>query len=327
MQKKFFLWIIVVVLFLTIIPLQSNIDKRRRQEKIVLKDQPAIRPGDAAIGLLLAGFRGVAANMVWWRLSSLFMEDKVVEEIPLFYYVSYLQPRFIETWDFGAWHIAYNVFAWFYRQEEFTDREVDEGQWRSVEIAENFIREGIKYNFYNYKLQWSLGYSILYQKAYKHAKAYGYPDYLQYLYKAIEEIKLASLRPHPDYVDRAIGWLYREAAEEEKDPYKKQKNLEEEYKLWHRLSLQDPNKHRYQLFNKIKKNKDEVAKMLRQQFSFNDFERLKIEAEEEQKRYEKESEKIYAEIGKRPPRLKGWVILYIPVIIAVALFLVFGKEK
>ncbi len=238
LDRKPLYYIFAILLLAALIPLQGNIDKRRLEEKLVVSDRPAIRPGEAAVGLLLAGFRGVAANMLWFRAMVLFEQQRVTEEIPLFQAISYLQPRFRATWSFGGWHMAYNVSAHFYDREDLTDEQVDDYRYQCFKIGEEFLRKGIEHNYYHYDLHWDLGFSVLYYKEYRLLKEKGWAGEQEALQAALDEMNIAALfQPplawHPAYVDRIIAIIMREGG-----------MLEEAYKRWHRLAHLPPDENR-----------------------------------------------------------------------------------
>jgi hypothetical protein len=248
-HRKISYYIVAVVLLASLVPLQRNIEKRRADEKIVILDRPSIRPGEAAIGLLLAGFRGVAANMLWFRATVLFEQYKVTEEIPIFQAISYLQPRFRATWSFGAWHIAYNVSAHFYDRPDLTDEEVDRYRFECFKIGEDFLRKGTQYNYYNYDLHWDLGFSILYYKQYKFLKEKGWAEADEALNASLQAMKTAALfQPplarHPPYVDRIIAIIMDEAG-----------MIEDAYKIWYRLKRWHKDEQNMEL---VKKHMDRV---------------------------------------------------------------------
>ncbi len=229
LDRKLVHYVVAVVLLVSLVPLQTNIDHRRVDEKLVVLREPAIRPGETAIGLLLAGFRGLAANMLWFRATVLFEQGRVTEEIPLFQAISYLQPRFRAMWSFAAWHMAYNVSAYFYDRKDLADEEVDDYRFQCFNIAEEFLRKGIKYNYYHYDLHWDLGFTILYYKQYKLLKEREWPGEQEALHAALEEMRIASLfQPplarHPAYVGRIMAIIVREGG-----------LLDEAYKMWYRL--------------------------------------------------------------------------------------------
>jgi len=167
--------------------------------------------------------------MLWFRATVLFEQQRVTEEIPVFQAISYLQPRFRTMWSFGAWHMAYNVSAHFFEIEDLTDDEVDDRRYQCFEIGEQFLRKGIKYNYYYYDLHWDLGFSVLYYKQYKLNKEKGWPREEETLHAALEEMRIASLfqpplAEHPAYVGRIIAIVMREGG-----------MLDDAYKMWHRL--------------------------------------------------------------------------------------------
>lgn len=251
--KKLVYYLIAVLLLLSLIPLQSNIDARRTEEKLAPAARPAIRPGETAVGLLLAGFRGVAANMLWFQSTVLFQQGKVTQMIPLFQAISYLQPRFRATWSFGAWHMAYNVSAHFYERKDLTDEEVDDYRFQCFKIGEEYLRKGIEQNFYHYDLHWDLGFSIIYYKEYKLAKEKGWEEQKTILQEALKEMKIAALfqpplAQHPPYVDRVIAIVMREGG-----------LYEDAYKVWYRLANY---KQEEQDMNLVKKHMPRVAETI-----------------------------------------------------------------
>jgi hypothetical protein len=183
----------------------------------------------------------------------LFRQGRVTEEIPLFQAISYLQPRFRATWSFGAWHMAYNVSADFYDRKDLSDEEVDRYRYDCFEIAERFLRKGIRQNYYHYDLHWDLGFTILYYKKYKLIREKGWAREEEALEEALEEMKIASLfRPplggHPAYVDRIIAIIMREGG-----------MVEEAYKMWYRLNQWHKEE---QNVNLIRKHVERVVKSI-----------------------------------------------------------------
>lgn len=253
LDKKPVYFIIAVLLLLSLIPLQGNIDTRRAEEKLSPGESPAIRPGEAAVGLLLAGFRGVAANMLWFQSTVLFQQGKVTEMIPLFQAISVLQPRFRATWSFGAWHMAYNVSAHFYERKDLTDEEVDDYRFQCFKIAEEYLRKGIEQNYYHYDLHWDLGFSTIYYKQYKLAKERGWKEEQTILGEALKEMEIAALfqpplAQHPAYVDRIIAIVMREGG-----------LYEDAYKVWYRLDRYHQDE---QEVNLIKKHMPRVVETI-----------------------------------------------------------------
>jgi hypothetical protein len=59
----------------------------------------------------LAGFRGIAAEILWTRADRLQNEGRYLELIPLTDWTTGLDPHAIEAWAYSAWNLAYNVSA------------------------------------------------------------------------------------------------------------------------------------------------------------------------------------------------------------------------
>ncbi len=96
--------------------------------------------GEAAIGqidtgsfmlklVLLGGFRGVAANVLWTRAEELKREqdwDRMKATVDL---ITKLQPHFLSVWTFQGWNLAYNVSV----------------EWDAPEDKYEWIKKGIKF--------------------------------------------------------------------------------------------------------------------------------------------------------------------------------------
>ncbi len=406
--------VVALILLASLILLQGNIDQRRLEEKLVVERESAARPGEAAIGLLLAGFRGLAANMLWFRTTVLFEQGRVTEEIPLFQAISYLQPRFRSMWSFGSWHIAYNVSASFFDREDLTDEDVDEYRYRCFEIAEDFLRRGTKHNYYFYDLHWDLGFSILYYKKYKLIKEKEWPAEQEALNAALEEMRIASLfreipgaplAKHPAYVERIMAIVMREGGRLD-DAYKmwhrtkswpsqdqslrlvdrhmkrvtqeieieqtkayaveleQQGKLRESYKVWYYLLTQakkrkadlaqdqwaPPEEVKYTdqninaftetlstLENELQRQEVDVQPLrdaavqegippvLRQRIAAH-FQSLEEQASEEHEAENRETKQMYRELTKPSPKLDWWVLLYVPLFLLAAGYLIGGRE-
>lgn len=61
------------------------------------------------VTVLLGGFRGLLADILWLRISYMQDQGQVLEVVQLADWVSKLQPQTPETWTFHAWNMAYNV--------------------------------------------------------------------------------------------------------------------------------------------------------------------------------------------------------------------------
>lgn len=90
------------------------------------------------VSILLGGFRGLLADILWLRISYMQDQGQVLEVVQLADWVSKLQPHMPETWAFHAWNMAYNVSMLV---PDARDR------WQWVLNGLNLLRnDGIKFN-------------------------------------------------------------------------------------------------------------------------------------------------------------------------------------
>ena len=99
--------------------------------------------------IVLGGFRGLIADVLWLRTSTLKDEGKYVELVQLSDWITKLEPRASEVWEFHAWNMAYNVSVMMPEPE---------GRWRWVSSGIHLIRNGgLYYNPTDARLHWYLG--------------------------------------------------------------------------------------------------------------------------------------------------------------------------
>lgn len=86
----------------------------------------------------LGGFRGLIADALWIRASSLQQEGRFFELVQLSDWITKLEPRFSAVWAFHAWNMSYNVSVMFSDPED---------RWRWVRHGISLLRdEGLYYN-------------------------------------------------------------------------------------------------------------------------------------------------------------------------------------
>lgn len=185
------LLLLAVVVLLTVMAFfQDRVDRRRRlmgfEQRLVLM------PGHIAGSLALAGFRGLAADLLWLQIEHLHHSGKYHQMLPLFRTVTFLQPHFITPWAVGGWHMAYNISHRAPTEEE-TQFWVDTG----IE----FLKEGLTYNRERYDLYFELGWTF-YHKVENYAKA-------------VEYFEQAVRFPRPEYVDNVLAHAYFRSGQEE----------------------------------------------------------------------------------------------------------------
>ena len=95
-------------------------------------------PGMTLIVSMTGPLRGLAADMLWYRLEDLKQEGKYHEANTLGEWITTLQPRFPKVWQFLAWNMAYNISVKTNTPEE---------RWEWVNKGVNLLREkGIPLN-------------------------------------------------------------------------------------------------------------------------------------------------------------------------------------
>lgn len=103
--------------------------------------------------IVLGGFRGLLADILWLRASRLQEEGRFFELVQLADWITALEPESTEVWGFHAWNLAYNVSAIMADEEE---------RWRWVMNGISLLRdEGLRNNPADSRLYFELGW--LYQ--------------------------------------------------------------------------------------------------------------------------------------------------------------------
>jgi hypothetical protein len=101
----------------------------------------------------LGGFSSLVADILWLRVSTLQQEGRFFELVQLADWITKLEPRCGEIWEFHAWNMAYNVSVMMPDPED---------RWRWVKNGVELLRdEGIRYNAGDSKVYWELGWLFL----------------------------------------------------------------------------------------------------------------------------------------------------------------------
>ena len=87
---------------------------------------------------LLGGFRGILAEVVWFKADRQQSEGEFTELAQLAAYLTHLEPHTPEVWSYASWNLAYNVSASIPTAED---------RWRWVEAGIKLIRDdGLRLN-------------------------------------------------------------------------------------------------------------------------------------------------------------------------------------
>ena len=86
----------------------------------------------------LGGFRGVTAEILWFRISRLQEQQRFIELVQLSNWLTMLDPHAAEAWAYNAWNLAYNVSVMMGRPED---------RLRWVENGISLLRDdGLRFN-------------------------------------------------------------------------------------------------------------------------------------------------------------------------------------
>ena len=147
--------------------------------------------------VVLGGFRGLIADVLWLRAARMQEEGRFFELVQLADWITKLEPRSTETWGFHAWNMAYNVSIMMSDDSE---------RWRWVHNGiELLARDGLRYNPADPQLYFELGW--LFQH-----KIGGHTDSRHRYYKQrwAEEMTKLLGSSHPDFDDLAAETVRRD---------------------------------------------------------------------------------------------------------------------
>lgn len=192
-----YVWAGTALLLLAMLaPIQQSINYSKMTEDLV--DNIIIMPGEFVTNFVIVGFRGIAADLLWVKVDGFWHQGRWFEIMPLIKAITWMQPHFLEPWELGSWHLAYNLYA-------YAGDSPDKGIY--IKEAIRFIKEGIAENRGVYNLWFNLGW-IYYNKL------GDYDDGIRYFRDAVRY-------EHPNYIDRLIAHAYR-----------KKGDIESEYRQW-----------------------------------------------------------------------------------------------
>lgn len=105
-------WVFLFIALLLYIPLgflQVSIDYNKKLED--LESGLLLMPGQIAGSLVLSGFKGMAADLLWLNIENYWHTGQHYKMLPLLESIAWLQPHYITVWAVGGWHMSYNIFA------------------------------------------------------------------------------------------------------------------------------------------------------------------------------------------------------------------------
>ncbi len=179
---------------------------RSRARGAAPDDLPEASPSLVFTTVVLGGFRGLVADLLWLRATDLQDRGHYVELVQLAEWITRLEPHAADIWAFHAWNMAYNVSV---MMPDDADR------WRWVRNGIRLLRDGgIRYNPSDPHVYAELAWIFLHKM--------GYPvDPAQPYYQRQWATEMTDLLggPHLDY--RRL----------EHEPEEKRRRLHEDYGL------------------------------------------------------------------------------------------------
>ncbi len=105
-----------------------------RAQEAVAAPSPAAEMIVAGLG----GFRGIVAEIVWFRVDRLQDEGRYAELAQLSTWLTFLEPHTPEVWAYAAWNLAYNISV---------SMPTPADRWRWVEAGIRLLRDdGLRLN-------------------------------------------------------------------------------------------------------------------------------------------------------------------------------------
>lgn len=199
--KRITLIIVIIGFFCLQYPLHKLLISKRREEGFI--DRILYKPADIINITVLAGFKGIAANILWGRIDEYSSRGQMYKMLPIFEMVTYLQPHFVLAWSIGGWHMAFNIY-----HEAKTEKEKQ--RWLNAGL--NYLKRGISYNPQDYTLYFDVGWTHW-------MKSKNYKECIKYF-------KMASMVDHPQWVEHMLAHSYAKDGQLEK-AYEVWKNIKE----------------------------------------------------------------------------------------------------
>lgn len=181
---------LLVLLLLGLTIATHHVQSGLTEKRTALTDAPPLEnapPGLALAVVVLGGFRGLLADLLFLRSSKMQERGNYFELVQLARWTVQLQPRFTAATSFSSWNLAYNVSVNFSQPEE---------RWRWVSAGIELIRDhALPMHPGDPKLYHQLGWT------YQHKVGQNLDD-MHYYYKqqlALEMIQMAGVGPYNWY--------------------------------------------------------------------------------------------------------------------------------
>ncbi len=218
MKRSSSIWLLIALLaFAGAGVLNRGLREERRVRGLTQADPLENAPPLVAFTTVaLGGFRGMVADWLWLRASSLQEEGRYFELVQLADWITKLEPRLTPVWAFHGWNLAYNISVLF---DDPADR------WRWVSHGIGLLRdEGLRYNPNDARLLYELGWMFQHKIGMNLDNAHGF-------YKRAWAGQMSELfsGPAPDFTAYAAALESPGTAAPE--TLRRARRLREEFKL------------------------------------------------------------------------------------------------
>lgn len=118
-KKYVFFALLLIALLATAVWQNNRLVIMRRQGIVSAPGAAADTP--PALNLImvgLGGFRGLVAEVLWFKMDKLQQEGRYIEIVQFSDWIARLDPRATEIWVYSAWNMAYNISAMMARPED-----------------------------------------------------------------------------------------------------------------------------------------------------------------------------------------------------------------
>jgi len=192
------------------------------REKRLTSVASEVRTGDMytdqGVGVSLSniffGFRMLAANFVWLQVDKYWHEGAVHRMLPLMKTCVTLDPHFVDAYQIGAWHLAYNITAHMLDTPEHLKEWHPKYKARLGKkeiyyyLAIDYLKDGIRKNPRNYKLYFDLGFAVYNLKLKDYANAVKYlSEAIRYRHdKWVPRQLYICLELNGQYEEALAGW-------------------------------------------------------------------------------------------------------------------------
>jgi hypothetical protein len=103
--------VVLVVVLLTTAGMRLDFINSQRLEMKLISNEPLQNapPSLAFATVAMGAFRGLVVDVLWIRADKLKDEGQFFDAKQLAEWITVLQPRFAQVWEFQAWNMAYNI--------------------------------------------------------------------------------------------------------------------------------------------------------------------------------------------------------------------------